>query len=106
MKVGKRFALLLLVYISLDFLDPSIPGVFFFDAEQLFVDTAIEQTPGSGLAFDIGPPVVPGFAAVPHAARDVRREPLPRAPGVLLTARTHLASDPARGPSSPSSEDH
>lgn len=102
MKVGKRFALLLLVYISVDFLDPWIPGVFFFGAEQLFVDTAIEVAPGSGPACDIGAPAVPGFAAVPHTVRDVRREPLLHAPSVRHTARTHLA----RGPSSPASEDH
>ena len=34
--------LLLLFYITADFIDPSVPGVFFFDNDTLFVDGAIQ----------------------------------------------------------------
>lgn len=38
----RRWALLLCLYIAVDFMDPSIPGVFFFDSEVLFVDAVIQ----------------------------------------------------------------
>jgi hypothetical protein len=31
-----------LLYIAADFMDPSIPGVFFFDSDELFVDGAVQ----------------------------------------------------------------
>ncbi len=34
--------LLLLLYITADFIDPSVPGVFFFDNDVLFVDGVIQ----------------------------------------------------------------
>ena len=33
--------LLLLMYLLVDFSDPALPGVFYFDAPQLFVDGAV-----------------------------------------------------------------
>jgi hypothetical protein len=36
--------LAVLAYLALDFADPSIPGVFFFDTEQFFVDATIGTT--------------------------------------------------------------
>jgi hypothetical protein len=34
-------ALALLTYVIADFSDPSVPGVFFFDSEQLFIDGVV-----------------------------------------------------------------
>ena len=34
--------LLLLLYITVDFMDPSVPGVFFFDNDALFVDGVVQ----------------------------------------------------------------
>jgi hypothetical protein len=39
---GHLLPLLLLLYVTADFMDPSIPGVFFFDNDVLFVDGAIQ----------------------------------------------------------------
>jgi len=30
------------LYLAADFMDPSIPGVFFFDSKELFVDGAVQ----------------------------------------------------------------
>jgi hypothetical protein len=38
----RRLALVLLLYVAADFMDPSIPGVFFFDGGVLFVDGVIQ----------------------------------------------------------------
>jgi hypothetical protein len=35
-------AVAVLAYVGADFLDPSVPGVFFFDSERLFVDSAVQ----------------------------------------------------------------
>jgi hypothetical protein len=37
-----QWALLLFLYIAFDFMDPSIPGVFFFDSDELFVDGVVQ----------------------------------------------------------------
>jgi len=39
---GHLLTLLLLLYITADFMDPLVPGVFFFDNDALFVDGAIQ----------------------------------------------------------------
>jgi hypothetical protein len=38
----RHWTLLLLFYLIADFTDPSVPGVFFFDNDALFVDGAIQ----------------------------------------------------------------
>jgi len=40
--ISRRFVLLILLYIGADFLDPSLPGVFFLDNQALFVDGAVQ----------------------------------------------------------------
>jgi hypothetical protein len=39
---ARRWLLLLLLYVAIDFMDPSIPGVFFFDTEFFFVDGVVQ----------------------------------------------------------------
>jgi hypothetical protein len=48
--------LLLLLYIGADFLDPSIPGVFFLDNHALFLDGAVEAKSYQGPAADLRGP--------------------------------------------------
>jgi hypothetical protein len=42
LRFSRRWTLLLLIYIAIDFMDPSIPGVFFFDNDALFMDGAVQ----------------------------------------------------------------
>jgi hypothetical protein len=41
-RLPRHWALLFLLYVTIDFLDPSIPGVFFFETESLFVDGVVQ----------------------------------------------------------------
>jgi hypothetical protein len=38
MRIGRRWPLFLLVYLVFDFAHPWVPGVFSFEADQLFID--------------------------------------------------------------------
>jgi hypothetical protein len=42
MKRSQGLAFFVLLYIGLDFCDPSVPGVFFFDSSHLFMDGVVE----------------------------------------------------------------
>lgn len=42
MRPPRRWTLLLLLYVAIDLMDPSLPGVFFFESESLFVDGAVQ----------------------------------------------------------------
>jgi len=42
LRLSRHWALLLFLYIAADFMDPSIPGVFFFDSRVLFVDGVVQ----------------------------------------------------------------
>jgi len=42
LRLPRHWTLLILIYIAADFTDPSIPGVFFFDNDALFMDGAIQ----------------------------------------------------------------
>lgn len=41
-RLARYWVLLVGLYVAADFMDPSIPGVFFFDSEELFVDGAVQ----------------------------------------------------------------
>ncbi len=45
--VPRHWALVLFIYIGVDFMDPSIPGVFFFDSDALFVDGVVQAKSNS-----------------------------------------------------------
>ena len=49
---SRRWLLLLLLYVTIDFMDSSIPGLFFFDADFFFVDGVVQakSTASSNLA--------------------------------------------------------
>jgi len=40
--LARHWVLLLTLYLGVDFMDPSIPGVFFFETEALFMDGVVE----------------------------------------------------------------
>jgi hypothetical protein len=42
LRLPRHWALLLLLYVAADFMDPSIPGVFFFDGGVLFIDGVVQ----------------------------------------------------------------
>jgi hypothetical protein len=107
MRVCRSWTLLILVYITVDFLDPSIPGVFFLDNDALFVDSVVHPKQVSSVL-----PAPVSRAALPiDIARDagVRTALGPALTGVGRVdrgarplARRHL---PSSSPSS-SPEDH
>jgi len=108
MRTGRLWPLLLLLYVVIDFSDPSIPGVFFFETDQLFVEAAVT------LAKATPAPVMP--VASPRSVESGRSRhepsgPPPRAfrsPGrhTDLRARQGIGSDSLRDASgSISSED-
>jgi hypothetical protein len=41
LRPARHWLLLLLLYVAIDFMDPSIPGVFCFDTEFFFVDGVV-----------------------------------------------------------------
>jgi hypothetical protein len=71
---GHLLALLLLLYITADFMDPSIPGVFSFENDALFVDGVVQLK--SSASADLTPtaPLMPsaGPADRDDAAAKVR----------------------------------
>lgn len=42
LRLPDLLTLLLLLYVTADFMDPSVPGVFFFDNDVLFVDGVVQ----------------------------------------------------------------
>lgn len=59
----RRLALVLLLYVAADFMDPSIPGVFFFDGGVLFVDGVIQLK--SSASSSVATPQPPPFGSQP-----------------------------------------
>jgi hypothetical protein len=108
MRTGRFWPLVLLLYVVVDFTDPSIPGVFFFDTDQLFMEAAVtlaKTTPPTGT-----------LAVSPRSVESARRLREPsvlartfRAPGRQpdLRAQHRIRSDAFHDTSaSVSSEDH
>lgn len=42
LRFPRHWTLILLLYVVADFMDPSIPGVFFFDSGVLFIDGVVQ----------------------------------------------------------------
>lgn len=49
--------MLLLLYVALDFSDPSVPGIFFFESEHFFVDAVITKANTQGPVISVAAPV-------------------------------------------------
>jgi hypothetical protein len=100
----RLLVVLVLLYLTADYCDPSVPGVFFFETETYFVDST-EARPA------VPPLASPAMRAV-LPVRDRREPPMPRVtaaprPSARVRAappRSHVvASSPAHPESS---EDH
>jgi len=74
MRTRRVWLWLLFLYVVVDFSDPSSPGVFFFDSEQLFVDAAVTHAKVTPLR--IAPAPRPSREDATPAARNVFN-PLP-----------------------------
>ena len=104
MSVNRLLTLAILLYITADFVDPMIPGVFSFDADQFFVDSVVQLTPDVGEAL---PELGPG-ASESSTRRDSDQGPRiawSHAPRVRHAPRSHLARAGSSSPPS-RSEDH
>jgi hypothetical protein len=105
---GRHWMLLFLLYIGADFLDPSIPGVFFLDNDALYVDGVIHTNGHHGLT-----PAQQGHAPYPaELTQLVSPRPVPSRPmldGLALQWRVKqtLPRHSVSGPASPrATEDH
>jgi hypothetical protein len=78
--LDRRWVFVLLLYIGSDFLDPSVPGVFFLDNEALFMDGLV-QAKGCQ---DVGPAVLDASPYPHRLGVIVPPRPTPRPRDVAL----------------------
>ena len=97
-------ALVLLAYVSLDFADPSLPGVFFFESDQLFVDGMVPDKSDGDTAKPevIGSPLRSVVALRPDAVPAVQALATRAARRYTLVARSTIR--PRSEPSSPDAD--
>jgi hypothetical protein len=102
----RPWAFLLVLYMGADFLDPAVPGIFFFDHDQLFLDGVVELKP-------IASPLAPHQPTPGSGGRavEVARRPTPGRPVVLSSSPKPARWASARrvessSPSPPSPDDH
>jgi hypothetical protein len=69
MRSSRSWTLLLLLYVGLDFLDPSIPGVFFLDNDKLFVDGVAASKSASASTLAPAPSPSPSTRLEPSSDR-------------------------------------
>lgn len=106
MRADRRLALVLLLYITADFVDPAIPGVFFFESPTLFVDGAVQGEPDASMmpATPPSPETNPADRVIVRPIRSAelkRPRPTPRGPNLEPKQRC-----PAVTTRSTSVEDH
>jgi hypothetical protein len=93
-----------LLYVTADYCDPSVPGVFFFETESYFVDST-EARPAM-------PPLASPAMCAMLPVRDVLEPPMPRVTAASRVSARVRANPPrsyvvASSPAHPeSSEDH
>lgn len=99
--------MLLALYIALDVLDPSIPGIFFFDSDELFVDTVVDsKAHPAPVDADVRGTAEPGLRLAVSTPAPARADHAGRESRVRRTVRRDLRDDPSRGPDSAPSDDH
>jgi hypothetical protein len=69
-RFSPHWALLLLLYVAADFMDPSIPGVFFFDGGVLFVDGVVQLKSNASTSVAAPEPMPFGGRSVDFNERD------------------------------------
>ena len=105
MPLRRALALVLLLYLTMDYCDPSVPGVFFFDSDALFMESVQTKTPvlvaaRARLASPLPARATLEKTTIPSAA--LARTPVGRAP---YFPRTYVPGSHPRSPVD-SAEDH
>jgi hypothetical protein len=107
--LDRRWVFILMLYIGMDFLDPSVPGVFFLDNDALFMDGLVQAKE----CHDAGPAVLDA-SPYPHRlgvvvpsrpsppTRDVVLRPPPNRRIVSVSDR----SSPFQAASPSTADDH
>lgn len=104
MRLGRALIVALAVYLGADFLDPSIPGIFFLDNDQLFLDSVVhtkDEVPARLPSHPLPPAVDAGQSEEPPSI--ARSVPIP-SPHRTHAGRSHTRGEPSAPPSAP--EDH
>lgn len=107
MHPGRAWVVLLAFYLVVDFSDPAIPGVFFFETDNLFVDTVI-QTKTDSAAHITTALVVPAWRPTSIDRVEPTATLAPKMPaGPVFLGRKPREHLPAQSspPSPPSSPD-
>jgi hypothetical protein len=102
---GRVWTLLLMLYIFGDVLDPSVPGIFFFESDQLFIDGVVDHAKhrSAGDVWAEASAPLPVASVSSPSAHAVQTAPMPRAPRTVTWHR-HTARD--RLSALASSDDH
>jgi hypothetical protein len=92
-RLPRHWTLLLLIYITVDFMDPSIPGVFFFGSDELFVDGAIQAK--SDASTHLATPEPVPFQEPTHDSEDIaaKRQVVSRSSGPQYLSWKNLKHD-------------
>src|SRR5215475_8975797 len=105
MKRSRWGVLFVVLYLALDFCDPSVPGVFFFDSTHLFMDSVVEVKALDSMGVSVAPsgPSTSGSTVTPS--------PAPRIAGAVpdvpkLCWRQPMKRDCLLSSASRSPEDH
>jgi|SRR5215510_3717949 len=72
MKRSRWGVLFVVLYLALDFCDPSVPGVFFFDSTHLFMDSVVEVKALDSVGVSVAP------SGLSTAGSTVTPSPTPR----------------------------
>ena len=105
MTLRRALAVVVLAYVAVDLSDPSVPGIFSFARDPLFMEGRIDDRPdvGAERSHAIGPPQRLDRAI--QVSRVLARPTIPPARTAVRPMRTHGArTAPARSDSP--SEDH
>lgn len=108
MKWSRCLTLLLVLYVGVDFLDPAIPGVFFFDNPALFLDGVVQVKDETVADFAVAPPLPLGRSMeTAEPSRLPKRAVLGAFAQPRHGPRTHPHQDlPTSGASPSTLEDH
>lgn len=105
MTLRRVLALVVLAYVAVDLSDPSVPGIFSFAHDPLFMEGRIDDRPdvGAELSHAVGPPQ--RLDREIQASRVLARPSIPPARTAVRPMRTHGArTSPARS-DAPSEDD-
>ena len=102
----RPWALLLVLYMGADFLDPAVPGIFFFDHDKVFVDGVVELKPVVAPLAPHQPAPGSGSRAVEVERRPATGHPVAPAPSPTPARWSSARRVDASAPAPPSPDDH